>query len=232
MPSNLLLLPLLAGFWFVARTHYFKFRTQSLDGYWLLLESSFVGVILGGLARVATVALSLTPVGGVMYRMWYALSPVPYSGTAVASLAGGVLASLLFNLACGAEKARNRAIERHGTDLDKLLNAALADERKVSLTLNSRKWYVGYVSRAPSLSPREAYVSISPVLSGFRSPETLEVEVTTDYVPALESEVGSRNFAVIIPLATIVSAAFFDDEIFIRFTGEDPHEEPSQGDLF
>ena len=232
MPSNLLLLPLLAGFWFVARTHYFKFRTQSLDGYWLLLESSLVGVLLGGLARVAVVLLSLTPLGPVLAGIWHALSPVPYSSTAVAALAAGLLASVLFNWACGVEKARNRAIERHGTDLDKLLNTALADERKVSLTLNSRKWYVGYVSRAPNLSPREAYVSISPVLSGFRTQDTLEVEVTTDYVPALESELGSRKFAVIIPLGTIVSAAFFDDEVFIRFTGEDPHNEPGQGDLF
>ena len=117
MPSNLLLLPLLAGFWFVARTHYFKFRTQSLDGYWLLLESSLVGVLLGGLARVAVVLLSLTPLGPVLAGIWHALSPVPYSSTAVAALAAGLLASVLFNWACGVEKARNRAIERHGTDL-------------------------------------------------------------------------------------------------------------------
>ena len=38
MPNNLLLVPLLAGFWFLHRCHYFRFRAQTLDGYRLLIE--------------------------------------------------------------------------------------------------------------------------------------------------------------------------------------------------
>jgi hypothetical protein len=228
MPTNLLLLPLLAGFWFVTRTHYLNFRTQRLDGYWLLLESSFFGVIFGVLARLFVVAIASSCWGSPLKTAWATLSSIPYTGTAVASFCIGIVAPYLVNgiflLFGGIERARNLAIERHGTDLDKLLNAALASERKISVTLNNRKWYVGYVSRVPSLSPREAYVSILPVMSGFRNPETLEMEATTDYVPIYESGVDKNKFVVIVPIAAIASASLFDDEIYVRFMSQ-KHED-------
>src|SRR3954453_8329114 len=46
LPTNLLLLPLLGGFWFVHFCYLFKFRAQRLDGYRLLLESAFLGLLL------------------------------------------------------------------------------------------------------------------------------------------------------------------------------------------
>lgn len=229
MPTNLLLLPLLAGFWFVNRCWYFKFRVQRLDGYWLLLESSIAGVVFLTIGRACVLSIEKLP-GGFWLRDWWGLfSPFPFSGTAAASLCVGLVTPSLVNGISGwfggIERVRSLAIQRHGTDLDKLLNTAIQSQRKVSLTLSSRKWYVGYVSRAPNLSPREAWVSILPIMSGYRDPETLETEVTTDYIPIYEGGVDRTTFTIIVPIAAITSAGFFDDAVYVKF------REPDSGDL-
>jgi len=134
------------------------------------------------------VLISFLPIGSLLGSTWHIFSPIPFSGTAFGCLAIGYVAPYIANrfVLGGLEAARNNAVAKHGNDLDRLLNKALNDKRTISLTLNSRKWYVGYVIRAPSLSPHELYVSLLPILSGRRDTETLETVVTTDYVPIYE----------------------------------------------
>ena len=45
MPTNLLLLPLLGGYWFIQNFHCTRFRARRLDGYRLLVESAFYGLL-------------------------------------------------------------------------------------------------------------------------------------------------------------------------------------------
>ena len=52
MPWNLLILPLLGGFWLLRTCNLFRFRSQYLEGYRLLMESAIAGVVLIGLGRL------------------------------------------------------------------------------------------------------------------------------------------------------------------------------------
>lgn len=45
MPFNLLLLPLLGGYFFIHLTYRFRFRAYGLDNYRLVFESAAVGLV-------------------------------------------------------------------------------------------------------------------------------------------------------------------------------------------
>jgi len=219
MPTNLLILPLLAGFWFVHNCYYFRFRSQRLDGYRLLLESALAGVGLTLIARCAVLFVRLFPIGADIERSWHLFSPIPFSGTAACAIIAGVVSSYAVNLAFigGREAARNYAVERHGHDLFRLINDALNRKHLVSVTLRNRKWYVGYVTRAPNLNPQELFVSILPVFSGYRDQGTMEAVATTDYMPVYDRGVDRNDFLITFPMEDIAVASLFDQSIFQEF---------------
>jgi hypothetical protein len=81
MPTNLLLLPLLGGFWFMLFCHYFHFRAQQLEGYRLLLYSAFAGVGFFGMARILTWYLQSIPWVSAPKEVWHEIAPVEFAGT-------------------------------------------------------------------------------------------------------------------------------------------------------
>jgi hypothetical protein len=99
MPTNLLLLPLLGGFWFVHFCYFFRFRAQRLDGYRLLLESAFFGLLLSVPARLLTyywprcfeTGRSTRTTWGELWR------DAPLSGTATVSLLLGLTVPFAIN---------------------------------------------------------------------------------------------------------------------------------------
>ena len=63
-----------------------------------------------------------------------------------------------------------------------LMQIALKGERMLSITLETRKWYAGYVAEVPTLKPSEKYFRIIPILSGYRDKDTLSATRTISYV--------------------------------------------------
>src|ERR1041385_5292883 len=156
MPTNLLLLPLLGGYWFLHAFQYTRFRSQRLDGYRLLVESALVGVIL---ACGAWVALFLLRPLSWLINFWRYFAPsVPFLGVAIASLMMGIVLPYGLNWFLNSTKIVSRidahrlAINRHGDPLLKLLHDASPSERAISITLNNRKVYIGVVAEAPILA--------------------------------------------------------------------------------
>lgn len=99
MPTNLLLLPLLGGFWFVHFCYFFKFRAQRLDGYRLLLESALFGLLLIIPARLITYFWPrFSGLGRGTEAEWVRFwQGPPLSGTATLSLLIGLIAPFLVN---------------------------------------------------------------------------------------------------------------------------------------
>jgi len=97
MPTNLLILPLLAGFCFGHISHLFRFRAQRQDGYRLLLESGVAGVAFLAISRVLIGVAKLSSVGMYAKALWESFTPIPYLGTAAGSVCVAVLAALAFN---------------------------------------------------------------------------------------------------------------------------------------
>jgi hypothetical protein len=218
MPYNLLLLPLIGGFLFVHLTHYFRFAAQRLDGYRLLFQAAIAGVGLSILGRLTTVLLGLTPLGKPLQTYWSIFSPFPFSGTSAISLLLGPVGALLVNLFIKKNKAKAMEINARGNFLLRLLDEAATKKRLISLTLDSRKWYVGWVVESPNLDPLEQYFRLLPFISGYRDKDALETRRTVYYDAVLKDPLLDPNgFVITLPLKDVKIAGFFNDEIYDEY---------------
>ena len=70
MPFNLLLLPLLGGYFLVSRTHLFAFGAAKQSGERLILTAAFVAVTLLLLARLfVVIVIHAFPITGEWWRV-------------------------------------------------------------------------------------------------------------------------------------------------------------------
>jgi|SRR5579862_5383267 len=181
MPWNLLLLPLLAGYCALHICHFFRFRAQKQDGNRLLFESALAGVPLLILGRLSTFWFASTRWGKLAENQITAIIDVPFVGTALASLLFGLALPLIANLFTSKERAKWWAIKATDNGFLRLAQTALRREMPISLTLKTRKVYIGYVVQTPNLKLAEQYIHVLPLLSGYREPTTLALKLTADY---------------------------------------------------
>jgi hypothetical protein len=223
MPQGLLILPLLGGFLLLHLAHVFRFSAQRYDGYRLLLRSAVAGVFLLVFGRVLVLLFGLVPwLGPWAGEVWYHISPFPHSDSCGWSLAlGPILAKLVINRMYGIEAAKNKQLEQDNDadSLTRLLHVAATNKKLISVTLDSRKWYVGYVAEAPNLSQSERYFRVLPVLSGFRDKDTLKTIRTVFYEEILDAE-NADDFVITLPIADVKSANFFDPDIYEAYFAE------------
>jgi hypothetical protein len=219
VPTNLLILPLLAGFWFIHFCHYFRFRAQRLDGYRLLIESSLAGAILFLFGRAITYCVvSFTPLGPSISKWWNGFAPLSFSGAATLAFFIGLASPFAVNRLWGEDESKKRAVERHGNDLLRLFDNALRESQLVSITLDNRKVYVGYIVTAPNLRTEDAYIALLPMISGYRDAGTLEIKFISLYDELYANEeMDANRFRVAVPVASIKMASLFDPEIYAKF---------------
>lgn len=224
MPYNLLLLPLIGGFLFVHLTHYFRFAAQRADGYRLLFQAAIAGVGLSIAGRIAELLIALTPLGKWFAQYWLVFSPFPYSSTSAISLLLGPVLALLVNLFISKEKAKAKEIRSHGNFLLRLIDEAITQRRLISITLDSRKWYVGWVVESPNLDPHDQFFRLLPFISGYRDKDVLEARRTVYYEGVLrDTTIDRTEFVITLPLKDVKIAGFFNDEIYDEyFAEEDP----------
>ncbi len=124
-------------------------------------------------------------------------------------------------------EAKSKAIERHGNDLLRLLHTASLEEKTVSLSLDNGKVYIGVVAAAPNLAPHDTYLAVTPFYSGYRSRETNELVLTVDYLGVYNREnLEAKDFRVVLPMANIRVASFFDQSIYPSFIVESDQPQP------
>ena len=215
MPYNLLLLPLLGGFLFLHLAHRFRFRAQRLDGYRLLVESALAGIVLLTAARTLVVIASSTQIGFRLGPLWEAFSPFSYSDTGALSLLLGPVLALIMNRFVTKSQAKDLEIRSHGNSLVRLLHQAEQSDHFISITLDSRKWYVGFVAESPNLDPQELYFRILPFVSGYREKDTLQPVRTVSYENVLsDANMDHSEFVITIPFRDVKIANLFDEDVY------------------
>ncbi len=215
MPYNLLLLPLLGGFLFFHLTHYFRFGAQRLDGYRLLLQTAIAGTCLAVIARLLDFFFERLLGLNVFDRIWEVFSPFPFSGTSALSLVLGPSLAVIWNFFLGKEEAKEIEIRKHGNAFTQLLLRAQKGKQLLSVTLDNRKWYVGWVTESPNLDPQELYFRLLPYRSGYRDKDNLNTVYTTFYDGALkESSFDQEELIVTLPLKDVKTANLFDEDLY------------------
>ena len=218
MPWNLLLLPLLAGYCALHICHFFRFRAQKQDGNRLLFESALAGIPLLMLGRLTTYWSAFTPWGKVAESRIVKIIDTPFIGTALVSLVFGIVLPLIVNAFTSKERAKWWAIKATDNGFLRLAQTALRREMPISLTLKTRKVYIGYVVQTPNLKLAEQYIHVLPLVSGYRDPTTLALKLTADYASVYaKANVNVDDFSITIPLASIDSANLFDPDAYELF---------------
>lgn len=103
--------------------------------------------------------------------------------------------------------------------------AGTGESTPVAITLDSGKVYIGLIfSVCPDGSTARRNISILPYVSGYRKPDTKELEITTDYVKAISEldpdESPAVAFEIVIPVERIISASPFDFVMYNKFAPE------------
>lgn len=150
MPWNEFLIPLLAGYVFVHLFHLTKFRAQRYDGYRLLIESTLFGAIFFAASRFAILGLGATPFGGRL-ELWIKRDGLnyPFIGTDVCTFTLAVVLAVGGNIVLGTERAKAIMIKEDDNGFLRLFHKAATESKVVSVTLASKKVYIGYITRTP-----------------------------------------------------------------------------------
>jgi len=180
MPWNLFIFPLVAGYFWITRAHYFKFTQQRLDKQRLIYETVLKGTYLG--ATVLLIRFLIIHFRPQLYTWVVERFPYkqPYLITSTSTLVFAFVFVFLGNKIFNERKQLIKAIQKIGSLLEKMLEDAVTNEKLVLLTLKSDKVYVGWVTFLP-IPGVSRYIKILPVYSGFRTKEK-EVILTTNYL--------------------------------------------------
>src|SRR5262249_39287535 len=127
-------------------------------------------------------------------------------------------------------RAKDLALRRAGDEIAILLDSAAERHKPVAVTLDTRKFYVGYVLASPNLRPSERSLALLPIATVYRDPTTLSFRFTTDYAPALlakPEDLDVNDFRIVIPFDSIKTANLFDFGVYDRVFTQSDEMNPS-----
>ncbi len=155
----------------------------------------------------------------------------------------GWLGASIYNLAIG-ESGRFEHFQKAlmADDFDSILWRSMSTFQPMAVSLENRKVYVGLVADGfePSTSPN-SYLTIVPLLSGHRNPDTLQMEITAVYEPVLELlenlPYGEEDYQpeeleayyIAIPRTKIVSLNLFNDHLYQQVSSQYLEIDPANG---
>ncbi len=233
MPFNLLLLPLVGGYFLLQRLLFTASWFWRLSGNRLIIHSVLPGLFCGALAH--SVVLFLTSQYPGVKLVWSAIMPpYPYLATSLLALAIGRFLPDFLNFLLirkyGQDYFLDLAVRKGGTFLERFIHEALKQTKLVSLTLRSGKVYIGYVQTVafglrqnPETNP-DPFLALLSVYSGYRHNETKRLLITTDYSGVFDEEDESGEskwdldeFLLNIPFSEITLSSFFDLNAYLTF---------------
>ncbi len=228
MPFNLLIFPLVGGYYILIRFEYLRYIQYRLESQRILLNSAFAGIILlVACFMLRTVVYLCFPslldqLGKLM------LLQTTYFGTTSFTLVAAVLFTEIANLFVDRKKAIRKSLEKAGNEFELLLSSSFFDAHLLQFTMDNGKVYIGWVKELPKPFTTN-YIRITPALSGYRN-EQKELIFTTQYLTVYASYISDGSVAdqnelktdLVLKVDKINSASFFDMEIYKRFN---PNEE-------
>jgi hypothetical protein len=233
MPYNLLLLPVIAGYFVLVYSSFFKYNTQRFLQNRLLFESVFAGIVIlffGFILR--TILEILKPnwiVNIVNYLKIIPINKVDYFWTVLFSSLLIILLVPLSNLIIRWFYKNNEpvswAVEKNGDEIEKLFKRSVDEGILIQITLKNNKVYIGFSEIIPE-PQKTNYLILTPMISGYRDSETKQLKITTDYFKIVDhyisklddkNESFTLNTDVIIRQDEILTAGVYEQEIFDLF---------------
>jgi hypothetical protein len=226
VPFNVLLLPLLGGYFFISYWNFTRFDTNRYSGERLLFHAATAGSVflVASFCVTALVASRYPEIG----TAWRKLVPFDYSGTSLLAFIMGVLLWWPLNKLkwFNRDVQARKTIENWNDFLEMMLEYAQRELKLVSVVLNSRKVYIGFVTASFDPVNERDYIQLLPLQSGYRDKETLQLKITTDYSTVYDriveqdenfTRIQTSDFIVVLPVSEITSINLFDQEAYRLF---------------
>lgn len=237
MPYNLFLLPIITGYFILTFSLLFKYNIQRLSRNRVLFESVGLGVLVVIFGFVLRTLLELS-CPSLIRNILESLSFVPihktnYFWTIIFSCLISLIIVWLVNAVIRIRYKSDEpiiwAIKQNGDEIERLFKDSVEQGFAMQITLKTNKVYIGFSETIP-IPQKTNYLTISPIISGYRDSETKELHITTDYFKVVEEfikdlesksdqEVESiqLNTDVIIKQDEILSASVYDQKVYRKF---------------
>lgn len=237
MPYDLFLIPIITGYFILTNSSLLKYNSQRLTRSRILFESILIGVVSIGVGFLIRTTIEIIFPKLIPFLI-NSFSVIPfeksdYFWTFLFSCLIAVVFFLVLELIILRFYSKNDAIiwavKKNGDELETLLKDSVLNGQTIQLTLSNHKVYIGFCEETP-IPQKTNYVSISPILSGYRDPKTKKVTITTDYFEVVdgfikdieekeqvELEKITLNTDVVIKQDEIVTAGIYEQEIFDKF---------------
>jgi hypothetical protein len=231
MPYNLLLLPLITGYFILSYSLFFKYNTQRFTQNRLLFESFLVAVILIFLTfSLRTILDSFFPAfvpRALEFLKIVPIQKVDYLWSAVCSMLLTIIVVAISNgillLCWGKTFAISRAVDRNGDEIEKLFKKSFEEGKLIQVTLKNNKFYIGFSDTIPE-PQKTNYLILNPVMSGYRNSETKKMIITTDYLAVIyQYNQGTtiQDISMIIKQDEVLTAGIYEQELFELFNSEE-----------
>lgn len=235
MPYNLLLLPVIVGYFILIYSHYFKYNTQRLTQNRIIFESVSVAIIIltfGFLLRAAIEYLfpKLTP-WLISSLKFIPINKVDYLWTIVFSCLTSIILVVSTNVYLLWRFRKFQligwAVDKNGDELEKLFKKSVDEASFIQVTLKNDKVYIGYSEIIP-IPQKTNYLTLTPILSGYRD-DKKQLHITTDYFSVIDDFLKgldnketsiTLNTDVIIKQDEILAAGIYEQAIFDKFNTE------------
>jgi hypothetical protein len=231
MPFNLLIFPLVGGYYISIRFALFRYIQYRLENQRVLLNSAFAGIILLVACFIIRAVINIFFPDATAYVSQQLPVRTPYFGTTSFSLVIAVLATEIGNLFVNRKKAIRLSLQKSGNEFELLMSSSFFDSYLLQFTMDSGKVYIGWVKELPKPFTT-SYIRITPALSGYRN-ENKELVFTTQYLTVYASYIADGSVRdkselrtdLVLKVDKINSASFFDMDMYKRFNPEEENED-------
>jgi len=240
MPYNILILPLCGGYFILLNFVYLKYKFQRLSSQRVLFSSIISGVFL--LFTTFLIRFTLNVYDPNIEKSIFQfldnelnISHIPYLWTSVFSFLIALIGTLLSNLivyllgGCSFKPSISYAVRKYGDEVEKLFRISANTGQLMQLTLKCNKVYVCFTDIIPV--PKETnYLTITPVLSGYRNSENKTLHLITKYYDVLDIYMSDDpkfdiyDIDISIKQDEILSARIYDQDVFNLFNNEEDFE--------
>lgn len=223
MPWNLLILPLVGGYYVLTRCYWFKFHQQRLDRQRLIFESVLCGIGLLLFTYIIRAIIEYFAKDFISFLYQYSPFDQPYALTSFTSLIFAILFTCIVNWRSDNVKWIKKSIDDVGNEFEALMKFSFEEKSLVQFTLDNNKVYIAWVKELP-IPSISTYIRVIPAISGYRNEEGRLI-LTTHYLSVYASYIedgvvryiDDLNTDLILDISNIVSVSNFDPKMYEKF---------------
>lgn len=209
MEFGFTLVPVLAGYWLLTRTHVLEHRYASKTHHRVVFEPAIAGGVLLVVSWILASMLAGVFAGdgllGHVGAGWQKVAPFDHAGVLALTVVLATSIPPIINCKFDAVAAANRWAVVNESDRGRLLRESFEKGRLVEVSLSDGQSHVGFVGTSPR-SDFEGDLFLAPELSGYRDTQTRKLVITTEY------DDQDDDFRIVSLLDRVVSVSHFDPD--------------------